>query len=199
MKIYFESLEFEIFEDVYPPSEESFLLAKYAKSLAGRILDMGCGSGFLSIINAHKNPENEVFGADISMRAVENAQLNAKKNNVKNCKFLQSDLFSKARGKFNWIVSNPPYLPTGKREKLKKPLNYAFDGGIDGRKVIDRFIGKVGDYLVDGGGVIMLDSSLDKTDVSIMMLQYRGFEVEVLDKEHIFFEDLSILKAVKIV
>ncbi|OIO20795.1 methyltransferase [Candidatus Micrarchaeota archaeon CG11_big_fil_rev_8_21_14_0_20_47_5] len=217
MAVYFESLEFEllapnakiqiltpkrqkfeVFEDVYPPSEESFLLAKYARKLKGKILEIGCGCGFLSVINAQENRENEVIGVDVNEEAVRNAKENAKRNGVKNCVFVEGNLFRGINGKFDWIISNPPYLPTAKNEKLHGKINLAFDGGKDGRKVIDRLVQEAGEHLKEEGGLLLLDSSLDDTNKTVKMLKEEGFAVEVLEKERHFFEELSVLKAVKV-
>ncbi len=220
----YEELEFEVFPDVYPPSEESFLLAKYAKNVKGRVLDLCCGCGFIGIINAKRNPGNSVLGVDISPSAVENSKLNAKKNGAGNYCCIKSDLFKGIRSgglggvglrgqsplglTFDWIICNPPYLPTSRKEKLPKPLNFAFDGGKDGRKLIDRMIGEIGKNnhltgngnkggwsLSGKGGLLLLDSSLDDTGKTIAMLEKIGFGVKILETEHIFFEDLNILEA----
>ena len=65
---------------VYPPSEDSHLLAKHAPILKGRILDMCTGSGICALTNAMANSGNEVIGADINSEAVKCAKQNAETN-----------------------------------------------------------------------------------------------------------------------
>ena len=111
-------LDISVATSVYIPAEDSFLLADYASKQKGRILEIGCGSGIVSLSAAAANRANEVIGVDINPAAVECATKNAEKNHLKNCKFLQSDLFANVSGKFNVILFNPPYLPTTEAERL---------------------------------------------------------------------------------
>lgn len=72
-------------------------------------LELGCGSGFISVLAAKKGAK--VTASDIYVKAIENAQLNAKSNAV-DIKFIQSDLFDEIpKQPFDFIVINPPYYP----------------------------------------------------------------------------------------
>ncbi|MDD5760411.1 MAG: class I SAM-dependent methyltransferase, partial [Desulfobulbaceae bacterium] len=86
----FEGLAISVSSDVYEPAEDSFLLAKHAKVLKGRILEVGCGSGIVSLVNAKANPTNEALGADINPEAIRCAAANAKNNKIPNIKFMES-------------------------------------------------------------------------------------------------------------
>jgi len=72
----------------------------------GRVLDVGCGSGAISL--ALSDLFDEVVGIDISERALEFARMNAALNGRENCRFHYSDLYSEVRGQFDMIVSNTP-------------------------------------------------------------------------------------------
>lgn len=75
------------------------------------ILDIGTGSGAIGITIAIENPTSKVLATDISNQALEVASKNAKNLNVKNIKFLNSNLFENIKfNKFDLIVSNPPYI-----------------------------------------------------------------------------------------
>jgi len=192
----FEDLVFDVPSTVYEPADDSEMLAIYSRRASGRVLDMGCGCGLQSIVCAKANPASKVIGVDINPDAAFASRQNAEGNNVKNCEFFISDMFYALSGsKFDWIIFNPPYLPTSRSEKIKGSLNAAVDGGIDGRKVIDRFLGLALPHLEEGGRILMLDSSLDNTDKTIYLLVKMGAEVKILQKLSVFFETLSVLEA----
>ncbi|MBM3229701.1 methyltransferase, partial [Candidatus Parvarchaeota archaeon] len=183
---------------VYEPSEDSTMLAIYSKKTSGKVLDVGCGCGIQAIACAKANPNSKVIGVDINPDAVFASRRNAENNNVKNCEFFISDMFYALSGStFDWIIFNPPYLPTQRSEKIKGALNLAVDGGLDGRKVIDRFLGLFHPHLNKGGRLLMLDSSLDNTQLTVSALQRLGMQVRVLQKLSVFFETLSVLEATK--
>lgn len=193
-KVKFDSLIFKIFPTVYTPHADSFLLAKYSKDLKGRILDIGCGCGIQSIINAKHNIENKVVGVDINPKAVENSIHNAKLNKVKNIRFLQSDLFSEVDEKFDGIIFNPPYLPTTEQEKLRDAEDFAFNGGTDGRKVVDLFFKEFKHYLAQRATLLLVQSSLNDLEKTEEILGSKGFSVEIIDEEEFFFEKIYVLK-----
>lgn len=191
--------EIEVFPSVYEPAEDSFLLARHAIKLKGRILEIGCGSGIVALSNAKQNPKNEVVGVDINSDAVNCASKNAKLNNIKNVKFMKSNLFSELSEsmKFNVILFNPPYLPTTPQEKVIGKLNAAFDGGRDGRKVFDKFLSQFDKYLGSNGIVLLIQSSLNNLKKTEQILEKKGFKIEILESESFFFERLYLLKIVK--
>ena len=73
------------------------------------ILDIGTGSGCISIALKKEFPNSNVTACDISEKALELARENAKINNTP-INFIQSDIFSKITDKYNLIISNPPYI-----------------------------------------------------------------------------------------
>ncbi|MFA5077599.1 MAG: HemK2/MTQ2 family protein methyltransferase [Candidatus Micrarchaeia archaeon] len=188
-------LKLDVGEEVYEPAEDSFLLARHAELLRGRILDMGCGCGIQALACAKACAENLVVGVDINPRAVENSRANAEKNGAGNAEFLVSDLFSNVKGKFDAIVFNPPYLPTARSERLEGNANAAFDGGKDGRKVTDRFIREFPKYLKPGGKVLLVESSLAGIEKTLGKLRNAGFDAKVVDEERFFFEKIVVIEA----
>lgn len=197
-KIEYDNLVFEIFPTVYTPHADSFMLAKFSRDLKGRILDIGCGCGIQSLINAKNNPENRVVGVDINEKAVENSIHNAKLNNIENVEFFHSDLFSEVKEKFDAIIFNPPYLPTSEQEKLRDAENFAFDGGIDGRKILDVFFKEFESYLVSGGLLLLVQSSLNNLEKTKENLLSKKFSFEILNEEKFFFEKIYVIKSRKL-
>jgi len=194
----FQGISFDVFDSVYEPSDDSFLLAEHSKSLKGEILEIGTGCGIVGILNAKNNPENKILAVDINPEAVKNAKSNAEKNEIQNIDFIQSNLFSKIpKRRFDAIIFNPPYLPTGKDEKINTNLNHAFDGGIDGRKVLDEFLDSFSGFLKSKGKLLILHSSLNNPEKTIRKLESMGFSVKILQEKHFFFETLSMIRADK--
>ena len=104
-----------------PRFETEYLVEKtinYAKKLKKPldILDIGTGTGAIAITLA-KNLSSNVLATDISEKALEVAKKNAERNNVK-VNFKQSDILKNIKGKFDIIISNPPYI--AKDEKVDK-------------------------------------------------------------------------------
>ena len=110
-------------KDVLIPRFETETLVEktinYAKNLNTPldILDIGTGSGAIAITLA-KHLNSNVLATDISEKALEIAQKNAKRNNVK-ISFKQSNLFHHIKGKFDIIISNPPYIA---KDEIIDPL-----------------------------------------------------------------------------
>lgn len=196
MELSYNGLALIVSDGVYEPAEDSFLLASAAESLTGRVLEVGCGSGMASLVCA-KNGAT-VWGVDISPEAVRCARENAERNSFSNARFMASDLFSAIpEQKFDAILFNPPYLPTTRNERVHGPLNHAFDGGEDGRKVLDRFLEQFDSFLKPGGALFLVQSSLNNEQKTRAKLESLGYDVSVVAGESFFFEKLSLIKASK--
>lgn len=196
MEIRFGRLVLDVGPDVYPPAEDSFMLAKGAESLRGDILEIGCGSGIASLSAASADAKNKVLGADINPEAVECARRNAKSNGIGNAKFIVSDLFSSVpKKKFDAILFNPPYLPTSQEERIGGPINAAFDGGRDGRAVLNRFLKQFRPFLKRGGTLLLVQSSLNDINRTKKALLAMGLDAEIADEERFFFERLYLVRA----
>ena len=91
----------------------------------GRVLDVGSGVGFLGIVIAKVN-ECEVDMLEINSRAVDLCKENVILNEISNCNVYESDLYEKANGKYDVVISNPP-IRAGKKvvfEILEKAKDY---------------------------------------------------------------------------
>ncbi len=113
----FFGYKFKVDERVLIPRSETELLVEQCINLlygveSPSILDIGVGSGAISVTLGMKIPGAKILGVDISDGALEVANINKDLNEAKNVKFIKSDVFENVKYKdFDLIVSNPPYIP----------------------------------------------------------------------------------------
>jgi release factor glutamine methyltransferase len=179
--------------DVYPPSEDTYLLAEVLmkQSLQGkRVLEVGCGSGFLAALAAAKGAE--VTAVDVDENAVQAAKALLKKEG-KSAEIFQSDLFESVKGKFDLIIFNPPYLPDSDGEAAFASPQWS--GGPSGRVVIERFVSEAGKFLNTGGKVLLLISSLTEESEVISFFHSRKFEARVIARKKLDWEELIVIEA----
>ncbi len=198
-KTAFMGFEFRVTADVFIPRPETEILVETALNIGNRlkvigerlkILDLGTGSGNIAIALAKSLPHCEIIGIDISSKALEIAQDNARLNNVDNVKFIQGDLFSPSTfhlSPFTLIVSNPPYIPSAEIENLQPELSYepriALDGGVDGLDFYRRIVLKASAYL-NRGGFLIMEMGYNQCAQIRMLLNSSGFEVIEVVKDY---------------
>lgn len=162
-KSYFYGLEFKVDDNVLSPRPETEILVETALKYIQEnnyktVLDMCTGSGCLAI-SIKKNAQVEVMASDISSKALRVAKTNAK-NLDADITFVKSDMFEKIEGKFDLIVSNPPYIDTDEIQTLDKEVvehdpHIALDGGAYGLKFYNIIHDNARKYLNDNGMLIM--------------------------------------------
>ena len=185
-------------DNVYVPAEDSYLLAENLQIKEGQsVLEIGTGSGIVAMYASRLT--DKITVTDINFDACELDRKNFRKNNIENIEILWGNMFEVVGNrKFDVILFNTPYLPTEEDEVLDNTINYAFDGGLNGRKVIDLFLNEVKNHLNDGGIVQMIQSSLSGNDETLSKLDELGFIAEIAASEHFFFEDITLINAYKI-
>ena len=185
-------------DNVYVPAEDSYLLADNLEIKKGQsVLEIGTGSGIVAMYASRLT--DDITVTDINFDACELARKNFAENGIENIEILWGNLFEVVENrKFDVILFNTPYLPTDEGDVIDSNLNYAFDGGLNGRKVIDLFLNEVKNHLNDGGIVQMIQSSLSGNDETLARLDELGFIAEIAASEHFFFEDITLINAYKI-
>lgn len=185
-------------ENVYVPAEDSYLLAENLEIKEGQsVLEIGTGSGIVAMYASRLT--DKITVSDINFDACELARKNFEDNNIENIEILFGNMFEPVENrKFDVILFNTPYLPTEDDEVIDDTINYAFDGGLNGRKVIDLFLNEVRNHLNDGGIVQMIQSSLSGNEETLEKLDNLGFIAEIKASEHFFFEDITLINAYKI-
>lgn len=124
-----------------------------------RLLDLGTGTGAICLALLHEFLEASGVGTDISEDALATAKANADLNGLgERFEVLQSDWFSQVRGRFDVIVSNPPYIPSADIAGLDREVREhdplaALDGGTDGLAPYRIIANQADQYLAEDGFV----------------------------------------------
>ncbi|MDD7765618.1 MULTISPECIES: peptide chain release factor N(5)-glutamine methyltransferase [Anaerococcus] len=144
-----------------------------------KILDIGTGSGAISLALSKNLKGSKVIGVDISKNAIDLANENKIKLNINNVEFKESDIFSNIEEKFDIIVSNPPYINKKDFEKLDKKLYYepqnALYGGEDGLYFYKKIIKNAKNFL-NKNGKIYLEIGYDQKDSISNLLEEYGYK-----------------------
>ena len=186
--------EFFVNKDVLIPRPDSELIIEqvlkiYSKDDQLQILDIGTGSGciLLSILKERSNFYGT--GIDISKKSINVSKYNAKQLNLTNrIKFFHSSVDNFNNGKYDMIVSNPPYIEQLSLKYLEKDVvnfepKLALSGGVDGfskiRKVIDK-----ASTLIKKNGKFILEIGFNQKNKVIKILKDEGFYVNKAIKDY---------------
>ncbi len=177
----FMGLDFCVNKDVLiPRADTETLVEAVMKELHDgmRILDMCTGSGCILLSLLNYSNDCVGTGVDISAAALEVAKNNAQRLNI-SAEFLESDLFSRVEGKYDIIVSNPPYIRTCEIEELMPEVRdhdpfIALNGKEDGVSFYRDIINKAPDYLVKGG-LLAFEIGCEQADEVSEMMEAGGF------------------------
>lgn len=188
----FMGLTFSVNEHVLIPRQDTeILVEEVLKELHDgmRVLDMCTGSGCILLSLLHYSNDCEGLGVDLSAEALEVAGRNVLKvltpEKAEHAHFLQSDLFEKVEGKFEIIVSNPPYIASAEVEKLMPEVRdheprMALDGTEDGLYFYRRIIEEAGKHLVSSG-MLYFEIGYDQGQAVSEMMRTEGYcDVQVV-------------------
>lgn len=183
----FMGLEFMVNGDVLVPRADTETLVEEAlKDLHDgmRVLDMCTGSGCILLSLLHYSNNCEGVGVDISDRALMVARENARRLSI-SAEFIQSDLFNNVNGKFDILVSNPPYIRTCEIEELMPEVKehdpfIALNGHENGVYFYERIIKEASDYLYTGS-VVLFEIGCDQGAEVSKLMEEAGFgNIEVI-------------------
>ena len=193
----FYSLDFEVTPAVLIPRPETeFVVGAALECIAGkdnaRVLDIGTGSGAIAIAIAVNAPSAQITALDISPEALAVASRNARRHRVEDRVTLRrADCFNvldggAALGKFDAIVSNPPYLDDAEITALEPDVRryeprVALSGGVGGLRIIRRIANGVGAHLETDGELIM-EMGLGHAGDVVGIMTRRGFVRSRCDK-----------------
>ncbi len=185
--------EFDVTENVLIPRPDTELLIdevlKFTKNKSKlRVLDIGVGSGclLLSILKEKKNFYG--VGVDKSKKCLKICQINSHKLALnKRVKFFKSDIDNFNYGKYDLIVSNPPYIKKLKLKYLDKDVvnfepKLALDGGLEGLSEIRKVIIKTSE-LIKKNGLLILEIGFDQKEKVKKILIDNGFYINKVVKD----------------
>ena len=186
--------EFFVNKDVLIPRPDSELIIEqvlkiYSKDVQLQVLDIGTGSGciLLSILKERSNFYGT--GIDISKKSINVSKFNAKQLNLTNrVKFFHSSVDNFNNGKYDIIVSNPPYIEQSSLKYLEKDVvnfepKLALNGGFDGFSKIRKVINKAS-ILIKKNGKFILEIGFNQKNKVIKILKEEGFYVNKAIKDY---------------
>jgi release factor glutamine methyltransferase len=185
----FFGLEFELSEGTLEPRPDSECVVELAlKAVDARqgeslsILDLGTGTGILAVSLLSRMPNAKAVAVDASADALSTATKNAELNRVAaRFQTLQSDWFEKVQGKFDLIISNPPYIKTADISGLSPEVRehdpmLALDGGADGLATYRLIASRAGHFLLNGG-LVVLEIGHDQCESVTSIFESSGFRL----------------------
>lgn len=177
----FMGLNFTVSCDVLIPRQDTETLVEEVMRYLHdgmSILDMCTGSGCILLSLLHYSNDCAGTGCDISEKALAVAEENARKLSLE-AVFLQSDLFENIKGKYDVIVSNPPYIPTEVIATLMEEVRdhepvTALDGRADGLYFYRRIMKEAGNFLYPGG-MLFFEIGFDQAQAVSGLMKEAGF------------------------
>ena len=192
-KKFFWNSEFYITNDTLIPRPDTELVIENVLSLTKQkniinILDIGIGSGciLLSVLKERKNFYGT--GIDISKKCLNISKINAINLQVDSrLKLYKSDVDKFNLGKYDLIVSNPPYIKTNKLKYLEKDVVefepiLALDGGLDGLSEIRKVVTKSSE-LIKKGGKLVLEIGYDQKNEVVNLIKKKGYYINSVEKD----------------
>ena len=174
----FWSLDFQVNRNVLVPRPETELIIEKSIELAnygGSVLELGTGSGAIAIALAKERPDLTITATDISAEALEVALKNAKKHKCE-INFEHTDWFSSLSGKWNLILSNPPYIAEGDPHiaLLKMEPIVALVSGPTGFEALHGII-ETADNFLESNGHLVLEHGIGQAQAINEKLASRNF------------------------
>lgn len=192
---YFYGMKFYVNEDVLIPRQDTEVLVEEVLKLSRtvfpeekrkhlNILDVCTGSGCI-LLSLLSNLENAVgTGVDLSEKALNVARINGRNLGIQ-AEWIHSNLFDKVQGKYDMIVSNPPYIKTSVIEELMDEVKYhepkmALDGREDGLYFYRAMIREAEEYL-NQGGILAFEIGYDQGESVSRLMRDQGYsQVQVI-------------------
>ena len=189
----FWNYEFKVKDGVLIPRPETEMIIDQVLKLTVNktklnILDIGVGSGCILLSILKEKREFLGTGVDISKKCIEISYLNSRNMNLKNrVKFFKTDIDNFNYGKYDLIISNPPYLKKLDFKYLDKDVanfepKIALDGGIEGLSVIRKTIKKSSE-LIKKNGLFILEIAFDQKNKVKNLLRNKGFYINKILKD----------------
>lgn len=175
----FWTLDLQVTPAVLVPRPETEGLVEWALQQMppqARAADLGTGSGAIALALARERPAAELIATDLCAAALAVARANAQRHGIANVAFAQGDWFAAIEGRFDLIVSNPPYVAAGDAHlaALRHEPRKALTDGADGLSCLRTLIAGAAAHLVDGGW-LMVEHGYDQGAAVRALFEQAGF------------------------
>ena len=175
----FHGLDLQVTQGVLVPRADTETLVDWGLSLGldqASVLDLGTGSGAIALALKHQRPDWSVHAVDQSAKALAVAQANARRLQL-DVTFSQSDWLTQVQGRFDLIVSNPPYIAQGDPHLpgLVHEPQSALVSGPKGLDDLQTIIAQATPFLNDQGW-LMLEHGYDQADAVCKLLRQKGYK-----------------------
>lgn len=159
-----------------------------------RVLDIGTGTGALAVAAA-RGGATSVTAVDLSLRSVAATWLNSRLHRV-SCTVRYGDLFGPVTGQhFDLIMANPPYVPAATSVLPRHRIARCWDGGLDGRAVLDRICSEGPALLAPEGMMLLVHSAVCGAELTLSQLVDAGLRAEVRARCTVPFGPVMRLRA----
>jgi len=200
----FWSLDLAVTPDVLIPRPETELLVELAlvripRNANVRVADLGTGSGAIALALAHERPLARVLATDASAAALAVARGNAARLHLRNVEFAAGDWCSAlGDGRFDVIVSNPPYIASGDEHlgsgDLRSEPMSALVSGRDGLDAIRRIVAQAPAHL-HAGGWLLLEHGWDQAERVRGLLDTPTFRAVATERDGAGHERVTMAQA----
>nr|WP_067909268.1 HemK2/MTQ2 family protein methyltransferase [Actinomadura rubrobrunea] len=175
---------------MYRPQADTALLTEALKQAApprgARVLDLCTGTGAVALAAARRTA-GLVVAVDVSTRAVLAATVNARLRGLP-VRVRRGDLLAPVEGEvFDVILANPPYVPSGRFPPARRGAARCWDGGPDGRALLDRICVQAPRHLAPGGTLLVAQSTVSGVDATLGALRDAGLKTSVAARRRVPF------------
>ena len=186
--------EFFVNNDVLIPRSDTEIIIEqvlkiYSKKSKAQVLDIGTGSGCIILSIIKERPNFYGTGIDISKKSINVSKFNTKQLNLTSrVKFFHSCIDNFIIGKYDLIVSNPPYIELSNLKYLDKDIvnfepKLALNGGCDGFSNIRKVINKAS-ILIKRKGKLILEIGFNQREKVMSLLENKGFYIDKVIKDY---------------
>ncbi len=189
----FWNYQFIINQDVLIPRPDTELIIEEVLKIAKNksklnVLDIGVGSGCILLTILKEKNDFYGTGIDISKKSLDISKINASRLDLNNrVKFFKSDVDNFSWGKYDLIISNPPYIKKFDLKYLDKDVvnfepKLALNGGLEGLSEIRKVVNKSSE-LIKKNGKLILEIAFNQRNEVVKLLKNRGFYINKVVKD----------------